>query len=182
MRWQVFTNKVRGISAGASAKPLATLLQTLNHFDSLIRRNLPPALKHFLALRTGFRDTGRLGLSFSTTTDMEDRTHLVPNHQGRNILPNLPLFSRLLRFAHQGERLAIKDKAAGFAASYIQLLTDVLHLRNVLLDSLDKSTVERLERGAEVFINILGPGGYEFTVAFFAIAAVGAVIVPLGKS
>jgi malonyl-CoA/methylmalonyl-CoA synthetase len=113
--------------------------------------------------------------------DAGDRTRLVPKHQGRNILPNLPLFSRLLRFAHCDKSIAIRDKAAGFIASYVQLLTDVLHLRNALRDSLDKLTLAQLEDGAEVFINILGPGGYEHTVAFFAVIAVGAVVVPLCK-
>lgn len=106
---------------------------------------------------------------------IDDRTCFVPKHQGPNILPNSPLFSQILRFAHQSERIAIKDPLAGFAASYIQLLTDVLHLRN----SLDYSILEQLRKGEEVFITILGEGGYEFTVAFFAILAVGAVVVPL---
>jgi acyl-CoA synthetase (AMP-forming)/AMP-acid ligase II len=46
---------------------------------------------------------------------------------------------------------------------------------------LDYSILEQLGQGEEVFITILGEGGYEFTVAFFAIVAVGAVVVPLCK-
>lgn len=76
----------------------------------------------------------------------------------------------------------IKDPTAGYAASHIQLLTDVLCLRNLLQAKLDKSALEQLRAGAEIFINVLGSGGYEFTVAFFAIVAIGAVIVPLGRS
>jgi malonyl-CoA/methylmalonyl-CoA synthetase len=113
--------------------------------------------------------------------NMDDRTCFVPKHQGPNILPNSPLLSRILRFAHRSERIAIKGPTAGFAASHIQLLTDVLHLRNVLRDSLDHSTLEQLGKGAEIFINVLGTGGYEFMVAFFAVVAVGAVVVPLCK-
>jgi malonyl-CoA/methylmalonyl-CoA synthetase len=112
---------------------------------------------------------------------IDDRTCFVPKHQGPNILPNSPLFNQILRFAHRNERIAIKDPLAGFAASYIQLLTDVLHLRNLLRNSLNCSILEQLGRGEEVFITILGEGGYEFTVAFFAIVAVGAVVVPLCK-
>jgi malonyl-CoA/methylmalonyl-CoA synthetase len=112
---------------------------------------------------------------------IDDRTCFVPKHQGRNVLPNTPLFSRILRFAHQSERIAIKDPLIGFAASYIQLLTDVLHLRNLLRNSLGSVILEQLGKGEEVFITILGEGGYEFTVAFFAIVAVGAVVVPLCK-
>jgi malonyl-CoA/methylmalonyl-CoA synthetase len=112
---------------------------------------------------------------------MNDRTFFVPKHRGPNILPNLPLFSRILRFAHHSERIAIKDTATGYAASYIQLLTDVLYLRNHIQTSLGSSTLEQLESGKEVFIAILAEGGYEFTVAFFATIAVGAVAVPICK-
>lgn len=87
----------------------------------------------------------------------------------------------MLRFAHHSERIAIKDTVTGYAASYIQLLTDVLHLRNVVQTSLQCSTMEQLERGEEIFIAILAEGGYEFTVAFFATVAVGAVAVPICK-
>jgi len=41
--------------------------------------------------------------------------------------------------------------------------------------------MEQLERGEEIFIAILAEGGYEFTVAFFATVAVGAVAVPICK-
>jgi malonyl-CoA/methylmalonyl-CoA synthetase len=113
--------------------------------------------------------------------DTTDRTFFVPKHRGPNVLPNSPLFNQILRFAHRSERIAIKDPAAGFAASYIQLLTDVVHLRNLLQESLDSLILEKLGKGAEVFINVLGEGGYEFTVAFFAIIAIGAVVAPLCK-
>lgn len=119
--------------------------------------------------------------SIAIIVNGEDRTCFVPKHQGPNVLPNSPLFSRILRLAHQSKRIAIKDPTAGFAASYIQLLTDVLHLRNHLEKSPDYSILEHLERGEEDFMTILGEGGYEFTVAFFAIMAVGAVVVPLCK-
>jgi malonyl-CoA/methylmalonyl-CoA synthetase len=113
--------------------------------------------------------------------DLSDRASFVPKHRGPNILPNSPFFSRLLRFAYRNKGLAINDTTAGFTASHLQLLTDVLHLRNVFLDSLDEFTLAQLERGVEVFIIVLGPGGYEFVVAFFAVIAIGAVVVPLGK-
>jgi malonyl-CoA/methylmalonyl-CoA synthetase len=112
---------------------------------------------------------------------MNDRTFFVPKHRGPNILPNSPLFSQILRFAHHRERIAIKDPSSKYAASYIQLLTDVLHLRNLLQASLDCSRLEQLENSEEIFIAILGEGGYEFTVAFFATLALGAVAVPICK-
>lgn len=63
--------------------------------------------------------------------------------------------------------------------THIQLLTDVLHLRNLLYDSLEDKVKEQLWRGEEVYVNLLTPAGYEFAVGFFAILAIGAIIVPL---
>lgn len=57
----------------------------------------------------------------------------------------------------------------------------MLHLRNLLRNSLDYSILEQLGKGEEVFITILGNGEYEFTAVFFAIVAFGAVAVPLCK-
>jgi len=38
-----------------------------------------------------------------------------------------------------------------------------------------------LQRGEDVYMSILAPGGYEYTVAFLAILAIGAAAVPLSK-
>lgn len=102
-----------------------------------------------------------------------------PKHIGPNILPNSPIFNRLIGYASRREAVVIKDVTNGFTATHLQLLTDVLHLRNILLDSLPQEDRETLYTGGEVFFNLLASGGYEFAVAFLAILAVGGVIVPL---
>ncbi len=108
-----------------------------------------------------------------------DRTKLIPKHQGSTVLPNFGLFTKLLRFANQSTRIVVNDVNAQVSATHIQLLTDVLHVRNTLQASLKETTMRQLEQGVEVFITLLSPGGYEYVVAFLAIVALGAVVVPL---
>ena len=112
-------------------------------------------------------------------TDPDDRSHFAPRHIGSNVFPNFSLFSRLVRLAHKPSLIAVKDVTFDYTATYQQLVTDVLLFRNVLYEVLDQSIREKLSHDEEVFINLLGPGGYEFTVAFLAIMALGAVIVPI---
>lgn len=102
-----------------------------------------------------------------------------PKHIGPNILPNFPIFNRLIGYAARREAVVIKDVTNGFTATHLQLLTDVLHLRNILLGSLPQEVRDTLYTGGEVSFNLLAPGGYEFAVAFLAILAVGGIIVPL---
>jgi len=61
----------------------------------------------------------------------------------------------------------------------MQLLTDVQNLRNVLRRILPPKKVAQIDDGEDVYINLLGPGGYEYTVGFFALMALGALIVPI---
>ena len=105
----------------------------------------------------------------------------IPQHTGPNILPNFPLFTKLLGYAARSTSIVIKDVTNDFQATHAQLLTDVLHVRNVLLESLHEETKEQLWRGEEVYMNLLTPAGYEFAVGFLAILAIGAIIVPLCK-
>lgn len=107
-----------------------------------------------------------------------DRGDFSSPHVGPNVFPNFLLFSRLVRWAHR-PLLAVRDVTFQFEATYTQLLTDVLHLRNHLRNTLDLSVVERIDREDEVYVLLLGPGGYEFVVGFLAILALGAVIVPI---
>jgi malonyl-CoA/methylmalonyl-CoA synthetase len=124
-------------------------------------------------------DTETLGLNHPTDQDSGDRIRWVPKHQGPNVLPNFFLFSRLLRWSYKRHLMAVEDITYGYTASYAQLLTDVLNLRNVLRKTLPPPVVRRIDNDEEVFINLLGPGGYEFVVGFFALMALGAVIVPI---
>ena len=87
-----------------------------------------------------------------------DRCDFAPKHTGPNVFPNFFLFSRLVRLAHK-PLLACRDVTYGFTATYAQLLTDVLHLRNVLRKDLDPRIVSRIDNEDEVFILLLGPCG-----------------------
>lgn len=110
---------------------------------------------------------------------MSATAYTRPKHVGPNVLPNFPLFPRLVGYATREPSTVIRDVTNGFEATHLQLLTDVLHLRNVLQNSLDENTRQRLLNGEEVYFNVLAPGGYEFATAFLAILAIGGVIVPL---
>jgi malonyl-CoA/methylmalonyl-CoA synthetase len=130
--------------------------------------------------KTWTSTTSLLPLSIlNLTVFRNDRSAYVPLHRGVNVLPNCALFGRLIRAAHKAGKIAVKDLRTGISATHAQLLTDVLYVRNFLQDSLDDSTLQSLERNEEVYLNVLGPGGYEYTVAFLAVVALGAVVVPL---
>ena len=109
----------------------------------------------------------------------DDRVQHMPKHMGPNVFPNCILLSRLVGRAFQEHLVAIKDLTDDYTVTYAQLLSDVLHLRNVLRTRLNRPLVERIDRGEEVFIALLGPAGYEYTVGVFALYALGAVIVPI---
>ncbi|KAL4803111.1 hypothetical protein BDV18DRAFT_166447 [Aspergillus unguis] len=109
-----------------------------------------------------------------------DRTLTVPSHTGPNVLPNQPFFEKLLRFAHRDPpQLAIRDVNAGVEKSYLQLLSDALALRKALKNTLSPETLRELEHDKEVFIALIAPGGYEYAVAFTAVLALGAAVVPI---
>ncbi|KAJ9618509.1 hypothetical protein H2203_009106 [Taxawa tesnikishii (nom. ined.)] len=111
---------------------------------------------------------------------MDDRTKYVPAHDGPYVLPRSPFFSRLLRFAHnRPPRLAVRDDIAHAEATYLQLLTDVLALRNRLRHDLRTSTQKILAGGEPVYIAILAAGGYEYAVAMLAVLAFGGACVPM---
>ena len=107
-----------------------------------------------------------------------DRGDFVPKHIGPRVFPNFFLFSRLVRLAHK-PLLACRDITFGFTATYAQLLTDVLHFRNYLRQHLHSSIVSRIDAEDEVYILLLGPAGYEFTVGFLTLICLGVVPVPI---
>ena len=102
---------------------------------------------------------------------------------GANAFPAFPLFNRILEWAHRKpDSVVIDDVTGGYRdATHIRLLTDVLRLRDVFRGSLTNKTLRRLAAGEDVCITLLAPGGYEYTVGFLAILAIGAIIVPLCK-
>lgn len=111
---------------------------------------------------------------------MEDRSFMVPKHAGANILPNTPLFSRLLRYAGRTPaRIAIDDVRSKHQRTHIELLSDVLALCEVVLNTLDSGTLDALGRRDEVYIAVVAAGGYEYTVAMLTVLALGAAAVPI---
>lgn len=103
----------------------------------------------------------------------------LPKHVGDNVLPNFPLFNRLLFFASNRDKLVINDTTNGLQATHRQLLSDVLYLRNALWAQLDSKVRDRLLAGDEICVNLLAAGGYEFSTGFLALLALGAVVVPI---
>jgi malonyl-CoA/methylmalonyl-CoA synthetase len=111
---------------------------------------------------------------------MDDRTLHVPSHTGRNVLPCHSLFQRLLRFAHQKPpRLAIRESNTGREATHIQLISDVLAMKERLWNTLGQNVQLALQQKEEIYVAVLAPGGYEYAVAILAILAVGAAAVPM---
>lgn len=109
-----------------------------------------------------------------------DRRKFVPPHEAReNVLPCDPLFTRLLALAsrpHQNP--AIRDLNAGLEKSSAELLSDAVNFREVLRSQLRPEVLQALQDGEEVFISLLAPGGYEFTVGILGILGLGAGASP----
>lgn len=91
------------------------------------------------------------------------------------------MFGRLLRFASRRKlgRIAIDDVRSNHQRTHVELLSDVLALRETILGIVDSATLEALERREDVYIAILAAGGYEYTVAMLAVLALGAAAVPI---
>lgn len=114
---------------------------------------------------------------------MGDRTQFVPSHVGDKVLPNLHFFHKLLRYAQRiPSRISIRDVNAGLQKTFHHVLSDALILRKELERKLSAETLRDLQEDKEVYIGLLAPGGYEYTVGFVAILALGAAVVPMGKS
>jgi malonyl-CoA/methylmalonyl-CoA synthetase len=64
----------------------------------------------------------------------------------------------------------------------LELLSDVLLLRHTILNTLDATTLEALERQDEIYIALVAAGGYEYTVAMLAVLALGAAVIPLAPA
>lgn len=124
----------------------------------------------------------KLELLRDKSNNMGDRTLFVPSHVGENVLPNLPFFHKLLRYAqHSPSPVAVRDLNAGIERTYHHVLSDVVAVRNELEKTLSAKARRDLAEDKEVYIGLIAPGGYEYTVGFIAILAVGAAVVPMGK-
>lgn len=97
--------------------------------------------------------------------------------------PNDPIFTRLRQLSMEMPGVLFHDEH-GIDASYSDLINDVIHLRQVLREQLPNTSFNEqgcLQNDA-VSIAFLAFSGYYFIVSFLAIAALGGVCVPLGKS
>ncbi|KAH8879724.1 acetyl-CoA synthetase-like protein [Thozetella sp. PMI_491] len=105
----------------------------------------------------------------------------IPETELSSILPNFPLFVRLLGFANRFSptRPAITDLTTGTAISHAQLLRDVLSLRAAIYKTLDREIRQKLADDEEVFLMLLSGPGYDYVVGFLAILALGAAVVPV---
>jgi malonyl-CoA/methylmalonyl-CoA synthetase len=110
-----------------------------------------------------------------------DRTSYVPRHTGQNVIPNTPMLSQVLRHAMVHNRLAVKEKVMGREKNYAELIADVVHLRNIVHEQLSPEIRTSLDAGQEVFIGVLAAGGYDYVVAFLAVLALKAAIVPMSE-
>lgn len=73
----------------------------------------------------------------------------------------------------------MRDLSKGWERTHLGLLVDVLALRETIKQTLSCDIQQQLRNGDEVYIAVLAPGGYEYTVAVLAILALGAIVVPL---
>jgi malonyl-CoA/methylmalonyl-CoA synthetase len=63
--------------------------------------------------------------------------------------------------------------------NHLELLSDVLNLRNDIYQNLDRSTRTKLDDREEVYVAVLAAGGYEYACAVLAVLALGAAVVPM---
>jgi len=76
-------------------------------------------------------------------------------------------------------RIAIRDLRANIEKTHLDLLVDVLALKEQIALQLSGQARRSLARDEEVYIAIIAPGGYEFAIAILAVLALGAVAVPM---
>ncbi|KAK5946308.1 hypothetical protein PMZ80_000450 [Knufia obscura] len=109
-----------------------------------------------------------------------DRRKFVPHHEARDdVLPCDGLFPRLLTLASRSShRPAIRDLNTGVEKTTAELLSDAINFRETLRSRLQPQTLKALRDGEEVFISLVGPGGYEFTVGILGILGLGAAASP----
>lgn len=95
-------------------------------------------------------------------------------------LPNDPLFVRLLWIASQCHGPILNDPVRGVQVDFSTLLHDILIFRQKIRDALPSDVIDEHGMVAKgVYICLLATASYEYIVAVFAIAALGAAIAPL---
>lgn len=105
----------------------------------------------------------------------------APQQGSPSVLPNIPIFNRLVNHAHLRNSVCVRDVEANISLTHHQLLTDILHLRNMIQYNPGLALGETNYEKPEVSIGLLAPGGCQFAVGFLATLALGAVCVPLSE-
>lgn len=97
--------------------------------------------------------------------------------------PNDAIFTRLRRLSAERPGVIIHDEHTGIDATYRDLVSDVIHFRQVLRKQLHSTSFDKngCLRKEAATIASLGSSGYYFIVSFLAVAALGGIHVPLGK-
>ena len=127
----------------------------------------------------GFRYTGGM-MPAELDPATFDRTDFSPLHEGPNILPHDLIFHRLHFLATNQPSIAVKDAHKGHEITYPQLLSHIIQTRNHIRENLSGRTTQMLRNGEEVSLMIVARG-YEFVVSFFAVLALGGIVVPQSK-
>lgn len=117
---------------------------------------------------------------------MVDSAENQGHHLARmaQLLPNEPLFTNLLRLASEVNHVIVHDPENGVDANYIQLLTDVLQMHNMLRQSLPKTAFDSahsLLQESNPYVLILSPGNYGFVVAALSVLSISGAFAPLGE-
>lgn len=102
--------------------------------------------------------------------------------------PNEPLFNNLLRLADQtpAKQHIIHDRTlegGDIEVDYDQLLSDIVHMRQLLYNTLPMHIFDRygVIKKTRPYIFLLIPSNYEFVVAALSVLALGAAFVPLSE-
>lgn len=99
-------------------------------------------------------------------------------HSGDNVLPNFPLFARLLSHAHHRPELTA-IRAKNVSASYGRLCSDMIRVRRLIRMQQHAQSSKSLVQLRPTFYGLQCPGSYEFAIAFLAILACGGIVVPI---
>ncbi|OAL24783.1 hypothetical protein AYO22_05572 [Fonsecaea multimorphosa] len=106
-----------------------------------------------------------------------DRTDLVDVKDDPDTLPHDILFHRLHYLACHQNTTVIKERHLDLEITHKQLLSAIVSLKVRILEQLHPRTVEKLQRDEEVGFVVFARG-YEFVMAYFAILAIGGIVVP----
>lgn len=100
-------------------------------------------------------------------------------------LPNDPLFRDLLEnFTANPDHVLFRDQSNGVNATCSQLLADMLHMRQKIIQALPASMFDSQGRVVpeRPFMLVLAPANYYYPVAAFGALCCGAAFAPICKN